>query len=113
MEEALDIPAEQLTRFEPRRSKKPKSLQTTPTSPLLVQDHVPDDDEDDDDSTVPAYVRFADLREAKIASSWPQLYRLIAEQGFPPGIWLSPNVRVFAVAEVRRWLASRPVPNNT
>ena len=95
----MDIPAEQLTRFEPRRSKKSKSLQTTSSS-LLAQDEVPDGDEDDD--TVPSYVRFADLRQAKIASSWMQLYRLIAEQGFPPGILLSPNVRVFAVSEVKR-----------
>ncbi|MGO9773938.1 MAG: helix-turn-helix transcriptional regulator [Roseiarcus sp.] len=35
--------------------------------------------------------------------------RLIDDQGFPPGVLLTPNARAWTEAEVNDWLASRPV----
>lgn len=87
-----------------RRSKKP--LSTTPPLPAS-QGQAPGDGE----NALPLHCRFADLRAAGLVSSWPQLYRLINEQGFPAGKVLSPQVRVFPIAEVKRWLATRPVTN--
>jgi hypothetical protein len=96
--------------FGPRRpTKKPPLLQTAASLLLAPQDQFPDDEGND---VVPAYCRFIDLQRAQICSSWAQLKRLIEEQGFPPGILASPNVRIFAVAEVRRWLAGRPVADS-
>ena len=57
---------------------------------------------------LPVYVRFRDLVGANIVRNWPQLLRLIAIEGFPRGILLSPNARAWPVTEVEAWLASRP-----
>jgi hypothetical protein len=65
-------------------------------------------DDAGDDAKLPVYCRFADLIEAGIATNWPQLLRMIDNQGFPEGIWLSANIRAWEVASVRRWLAQRP-----
>lgn len=54
------------------------------------------------------YVRFRDLVEANIVRNWPQLQRLIAIEGFPQGIRLSPNARAWVISDVETWLASRP-----
>ena len=94
-----------------QRSKK----QRFKAASSLVQHHHQDrgdtDDADDDGLGGLAHVRVKDLVDAKIISGWAQLKRLIDEQRtFPKGILLSPNVRVFAVAEVKKWLETRPVP---
>jgi len=106
----MDIPAEQTAPFARQRSKKTQLSQTTSS---LAQHHHQDrgdtDDADADDAALPTYCRFNDLRSAKICTSWIQLARLIEKQSFPPGILLSSNTRVWAVSEIRAWLASRPV----
>jgi hypothetical protein len=63
---------------------------------------------DDSDCALPVYCRFRALVKSNIASNWPQLLRMIDGEGFPAGIMLSPNVRVWEVSAVRRWLATRP-----
>jgi hypothetical protein len=57
---------------------------------------------------LPPYCRFRDLRAAGVAGTWQQLGRMIDAQGFPPGQLLSPNVRVWKVEEINRWLEARP-----
>jgi len=52
-------------------------------------------------------MRFADLKEAKVVSNWPQLRRLIDNYGFPPGYLLSPGCRVFDADQVQAWLDRR------
>jgi hypothetical protein len=64
--------------------------------------------EDDAASRLPVFVRFHDLRAAGIVSNWPQLYNLIDDYGFPAGVMLSPNCRVWNVEDVQSWLVSRP-----
>jgi hypothetical protein len=64
--------------------------------------------DDDGAPRLPVYVRFADLRAAGIVSNWPQLYNIIDDYGFPPGVMLSPNVRAWDVEDVQRWLDTRP-----
>lgn len=51
--------------------------------------------------------RFADLKEAKVVTNWPQLRRLIDNAGFPPGYLLSPACRVWDAPDVEAWLESR------
>jgi hypothetical protein len=64
--------------------------------------------DDDAKPRLPAFVRFHDLRAAGIVSNWPQLYNLIDDYGFPAGMLLSPNCRVWDVQHVRVWLDARP-----
>lgn len=52
-------------------------------------------------------LRFSDLKEANVVTSWPQLRRLVTGQKFPPGYMLSPAVRVWDMAEIQAWLESR------
>jgi hypothetical protein len=52
-------------------------------------------------------LRFADLKAAKVVSSWPQLKRLIDNYGFPAGYHTSPSVRVWDVKAVEDWLQHR------
>lgn len=63
-----------------------------------------------DDLTVaiPLLVRFKNLRQAGIVSSWRELIHLIDTQRFPPGFMLSPNVRCWYAGEVEDWLRQRP-----
>jgi hypothetical protein len=78
-----------------------------PTSPHHRQsDHGSSDD--GAAPVLPVFVRFADLRAAGIVSNWAQLYNLIDEYGFPPGVMLSPNARAWNVDDVRAWLDARP-----
>lgn len=59
-------------------------------------------------------LRFADLKEAQIVTSWPQLRRQIDERNFPPGYLLSPGVRVWEKKDIEAWLAARrEAPNVT
>jgi hypothetical protein len=89
-------------------SPKKKLLTTTrpPATPCQNGDRGNADDDAAD--TLPVYCRFKDLREAKIASNWPQLLRMIDLEGFPKGVWLSSNIRAWEIGLVRRWLAERP-----
>lgn len=64
----------------------------------------------DDDAAprLPVFVRFHDLRAAKIVGNWAQLYNLINDYGFPAGVMLSPNIRAWNIEDVRAWLDTRP-----
>lgn len=53
------------------------------------------------------YVRYADLAESGILTSRMQLKRLIKDAGFPKGIKISDNTRIWDEAEVDSWLDSR------
>jgi hypothetical protein len=57
-------------------------------------------------------LRFADLRARGIVHSWPQLKRLQQLHGFPRGLMLSPNTRVWTEEEVDGYIASRPREND-
>lgn len=57
---------------------------------------------------VEQFLRFADLKNLKICQSYPQLRNLQKHCGFPVGVLISPNCRIFAACEVNSWLASRP-----
>lgn len=52
-------------------------------------------------------LRFSDLSKAGVVKNWPQLKRLVALHGFPPGFLLSPNARVWDERDVEAWLQSR------
>jgi predicted DNA-binding transcriptional regulator AlpA len=53
-------------------------------------------------------LRFRDLKDRKIVFNHVTLGRWIAHEGFPPGVLLGPNTRVWHEADVEAWLASRP-----
>ncbi len=52
-------------------------------------------------------LRFADLKKAKIVTSWPQLATLVYLYNFPEGFMLISDVRVWDASEVEEWLDSR------
>jgi hypothetical protein len=85
-----------------------------PSPPLTAQPTTPHhrhgdrDSGDEDAAKLPVYCRYRDLIEAGIATNWPQLLRMIDGEGFPTGIMLSANIRVWEVGEIRQWLATRP-----
>jgi hypothetical protein len=54
------------------------------------------------------YLRFADLRDRGIVTSWPMLRLRVDRDGFPPGKLIGPNTRIWAEDEVDAWIASRP-----
>jgi len=39
---------------------------------------------------LPKFVRFVDLKAARIVDNWTQLKRIVETEGFPPGIMLAP-----------------------
>lgn len=98
--------------IEASKIKKKLLASAPPTSPQPHQRQIDRSDGGDDDAAaigrLPTYCRFRDLVEAGITTSWAQILRMVDEEGFPTGIWLSANVRGWDIAEVRRWLASRP-----
>jgi predicted DNA-binding transcriptional regulator AlpA len=59
-----------------------------------------------------ALLRFRDLKERKIASSWAQLARLIRDNGFPRGRLIGVNSRAWDEDEVDAWYKSRPEQND-
>lgn len=59
------------------------------------------------DAPTTRLLRFADLKEANIVSSWPQLKRLVDGHGFPRGYLLSPAVRVWDASAIDDWLQAR------
>ncbi|WP_028731633.1 helix-turn-helix transcriptional regulator [Rhizobium leguminosarum] len=58
--------------------------------------------------SIPVLVRFSHLKARRVVNNWPQLRRLIHDQGFPPGMLIGPNTRAWREDEVEDWLDSRP-----
>jgi predicted DNA-binding transcriptional regulator AlpA len=93
-----------------QKSKRSSECQQ-PTTSSTIAPHQRQSDRgsaEDGAARLPTFVRFHDLRAVGIVSNWPQLYNLIDDYDFPPGVLLSPNVRAWDIEEVQRWLASRP-----
>ena len=53
-------------------------------------------------------LRFPDLIARGLFNSRMTLKRAIDTQGFPPGVLITPNARVWSEDEVNAWVASRP-----
>jgi predicted DNA-binding transcriptional regulator AlpA len=60
---------------------------------------------------MPSLLRFRDLKDRRIVSNHVTLGRWIEKEGFPPGMMLGPNTRVWREADIEAWLASRPTLN--
>ena len=56
-------------------------------------------------------LRFRDLKDRGIVNNHVTLIRWIEREGFPPGLMLGPNTRVWREADIEAWLASRPTDN--
>ena len=54
------------------------------------------------------FLRFCNLVEKGIVKNWVTLGRWIEKEGFPPGILLGPNTRVWPEDQVEAWIAGRP-----
>jgi predicted DNA-binding transcriptional regulator AlpA len=57
---------------------------------------------------LPKFLKFKDPKERGVVTNWPTLLRWIADEGFPAGIKLGPNVRAWREDEIEAWLESRP-----
>ena len=57
--------------------------------------------------TTPQLWRYADLVSAGIVRNRTTLYRWIQQQGFPSGILIGPNTRVWPREDVLAWLTDR------
>jgi hypothetical protein len=57
-------------------------------------------------------LRFNDLKKRGVVRNRPQLKRLQVNHGFPIGVMLSGNTRVWTEQEINDWLASRPTENS-
>jgi hypothetical protein len=57
---------------------------------------------------VAKFLRYSDLHERGIVNNRVTLSNWIRGQGFPPGLLLGPNSRVWPEQEVEDWLSSRP-----
>ena len=109
----MDVPAEQSAEHH-RLGQKSKSASSetqqssaaSTTSPH--QRHGDRGSNDDAASRLPIFVRYKDLVAAGICDSYRQLYNMIDNDGFPSGMLLSPNVRVWNVADIEEWLLTRP-----
>ena len=53
-------------------------------------------------------IRYPDLVEKGVVKSRMTLHRLIRDEGFPPGVLVSPNSRAWIEEEVDAWVMSRP-----
>jgi predicted DNA-binding transcriptional regulator AlpA len=60
------------------------------------------------ENDVPRLLRFKDLQERGIAMTHQAVRHMQIHENFPMGRLLGPNSRVWTVAEVNEWLASRP-----
>lgn len=58
--------------------------------------------------SLPTFVRFKDLHDAGIVSSWNSLREMQERYGFPLGKMLGASIRGWDVSEIKDWLASRP-----
>lgn len=56
-------------------------------------------------------LRFRDLKASGIVGNHLTLARWVKEEGFPPGLMLGRNTRVWRESDVEEWIASRPVEN--
>lgn len=54
-------------------------------------------------------LRFKDLKERGIVSTWASLLRWVDTADFPPGRKIAPNTRVWTEAEIDEWFVSRPL----
>jgi hypothetical protein len=52
--------------------------------------------------------RFSDLREIGVVRNRVTLRRWIEKEGFPAGLLLGPNTRVWPNDQVEAWIAGRP-----
>lgn len=55
------------------------------------------------------FLRFPDLKARQIVGNRVTLGNWIEKEGFPPGILLGPNTRVWPEEDVEAWVASRPI----
>jgi predicted DNA-binding transcriptional regulator AlpA len=55
-------------------------------------------------------LRFKDLKERGVASSWPHVKQLVHTYGFPPGYRLGGQTRAWREDEVEAWINSRRIP---
>jgi predicted DNA-binding transcriptional regulator AlpA len=60
---------------------------------------------------LPKFLKFKDLKERGIVTNRPTLIRWIADEGFPAGVKLGPNVRAWDETSILNWLADRPKAN--
>jgi predicted DNA-binding transcriptional regulator AlpA len=109
----MDAPAQQSAEHHYLRQKaKPASSETRQSSTASTtsppQRQGDRGSKDDAASHLPIFVRYKDLVAAGIVDSYRQLYNLINDRGFPPGMLLSPNVRAWNVADIEAWLSTRP-----
>ena len=58
---------------------------------------------------VPRFLRLKDLQERGIAMTHQAVRHMQLHESFPLGRLLGPGTRVWTVAEINQWLASRPV----
>jgi hypothetical protein len=58
-------------------------------------------------------LRFIDLKQRNIVRNHVTLKRWIEREGFPPGLLLGPNTRVWHESSVEAWLATRPTENTS
>jgi predicted DNA-binding transcriptional regulator AlpA len=60
------------------------------------------------ENDVPYLLRFRDLAERGIATTFQALKNLQDKEGFPTGFLLGPSTRAWRADEVNAWIASRP-----
>ena len=58
-------------------------------------------------SGLPVFYRFDDLVAAGIAHNRTTLRRLVDKEGFPPGMMVGANTRIWRVDDIESWLATR------
>jgi predicted DNA-binding transcriptional regulator AlpA len=109
----MDIPAAQSAEhYHLKQKAKSASSETRqPSTASTASPHQRQGDrgsKDDAASHLPIFVRYKDLVAAGICDSYRQLYNMIDNDGFPPGVLLSPNVRAWNVADIEEWLSTRP-----
>jgi hypothetical protein len=102
--DASTMPSGRPQRAPARRDQPPAEV----ARPHRRQDRGDGDDDGDAQRVLPVFVRFRDLVESGLVGNWTTLRRLIDDEGFPPGVLLSPNKRLWLLTEIEQWLAERP-----
>ena len=105
----MAIPVDQLSPYAMERpaTGSPES-KSPPAQVAHHQRHRYRGDNDDPAGGLPIFLRFKNLVAANIVGSWTQLLRMIEDDGFPVGIMLGANTRVWRLDAVQTWLDSRP-----